>query len=422
MLLRRRRSTSSASTQRGPGRRPPARAVTARSTVDFTPTSLCRSTRSIHFNLGEVPEDSDADRLVVAGVLPPAVEHPRGRLGAVFANFAASVGSTTGQYVAALDADATYLSQLGESTDDVSRLVGFEILKADAFYTAATLATVTDASYPTPGAIPLDFVRQFNQSIGGRDQSGPLGDGWTDNWQISAAADAQGNVTITDDGSTRFFTLQPDGSYMPMPDDHGTLTLVAGAYQLRETDGTLTAFNPNGSLAYVQDANGNRVTATYNAAGQLTLLTASNGSALTIAYNAQGLISQVTDPAGQTTTYAYDASGQHLTAYTDMYGTTDYTYLTGPTAADANALASIAYADNTHVYYTYDAQGRLTGQSRDGGAEALTYSYGPVGGYTVTDADHNATTILADDMGLIAQTIDPLGNITRYTLRCGRRT
>ena len=60
----------------------------------------------------------------------------------------ASVGSTTGQYVAALDADATYLSQLGESTGDVSRLLGFEILKADAFYTTATLATDDAVSTP----------------------------------------------------------------------------------------------------------------------------------------------------------------------------------------------------------------------------------------------------------------------------------
>ncbi len=380
--------------------------------VDFTPTSLVADT-VIHFNLGEVPQDSTAINWPSQQSSLRPSNIPASAWGAVFANFESSVGSTTGQYVATLDADATYLSQLGESTADVSRLVGFEILKADAFFSAATLASVTDASYPTPGAIPLDFVRQFDQSIGGRDQSGPLGDGWTDNWQISAAADAQGDVTVTDDGATRFFTRQPDGSYMPMPDDHGTLTLVAGAYQLRETNGDLTAFNSNGSLAYEQDPNGNRVTATYNAAGELTLLTASDGSALTIAYNTQGLISQVTDPAGRASTYQYDASGQHLTTYTDKYGATHYTYLTGPTAADANALATIAYADNTHVFYTVDAQGRLTGVSRDGGAEALTYTYGPVGGYTVTDADHAATTILADDMGLIVQTTDPLGNITR---------
>ena len=382
--------------------------------VPFTPTSNIGGT-VINFNLGEVPEDSTPiDWSSQEASLRPS-NIPASAWGAVFANFVASVGSTTGQYVAALDADATYLSQLGESTDDVSRLIGFEILKADAFYSARTLATVTDASYPTPGAIPLDFVRQFNQSIGGRDQSGPLGDGWTDNWQISAATDAEGNVTITDDGATTYFTLQPDGSYMGMPDDHDTLTLVGGTYELREPDGDLTVFNPSGSLDYEEDPNGNRVTATYNSSGELTLLTASNGAALTITYNALGKISQVIDPAGQTSTFTYDASGEHLIAGTDMYGTTNYTYLTGPTAADANALSTIAYADNTHIYYTYDAQGQLTDQSRDGGAEALKYSYGAVGGYTVTDADKNASTILQDDMGLTVQTTNPLGNITRYS-------
>ncbi len=214
---------------------PPGASGTA--VVDFTSTSLMSSENSgglIQFNLAEVPEDSTPiDWSSQESALQPS-NIPDSAWGAVFANFVASVGSTTGQYVAALDADATYLSQLGESTGDVSRLLGFEILKADAFYTTATLATVTDASYPTPGAVPLDFVRQFNASIGGRDQSGPLGDGWTDNWQISVAADAQGNVTITDDGTTAYFVLQPDGSYMAMPGDYDTLTLVAGGYQMRD--------------------------------------------------------------------------------------------------------------------------------------------------------------------------------------------
>ena len=99
-----------------------------------------------------------------------------------------------------------------------------------------------------------------------------------------------------------------------------------------------------------------------------------------------------------------------------MYGTTNYTYLTGPTAADANALATIAYADNTHVYYSYDAKGGSPASEprRRRRRRSLTPTV-PVGGYTVTNADNDATTILADDMGLVAETIDPLGNITRYT-------
>ena len=67
---------------------------------------------------------------------------------AVFANFVANVGSTVGSYHAALAADASYLSQFGEATDDVDTLLCFEIEKANAAYTAATLASVTPDSLP----------------------------------------------------------------------------------------------------------------------------------------------------------------------------------------------------------------------------------------------------------------------------------
>ena len=50
---------------------------------------------------------------------------------AVFANLTASFGSTTESYLTDLDNEATYLSQLGEYTDDVQRLFGFAINTAN---------------------------------------------------------------------------------------------------------------------------------------------------------------------------------------------------------------------------------------------------------------------------------------------------
>ena len=52
---------------------------------------------------------------------------------AVFDNFTTIVGGTEEQYRAALDADATYLSQLGESTGDVQRLISLILKQADDF-------------------------------------------------------------------------------------------------------------------------------------------------------------------------------------------------------------------------------------------------------------------------------------------------
>ena len=132
----------------------------------------------------------------------------------VFANLTAGFGSTTETYLTDVDNEATYLSQLGEYTDDVQRLFGFAINIANDALTTGSIDSVTDASFPVPGAIPLDFVRQFNASISGRDTMGPFGLGWTDNWQISASADSQGNVTISDDGSLLYFAEQSNGSYL----------------------------------------------------------------------------------------------------------------------------------------------------------------------------------------------------------------
>ena len=48
-------------------------------------------------------------------------------------------------------------------------------------------------------------------------------------------------------------------------------------------------------------------------------------------------------------TYTYDAAGEHLTGYTDQYGSHTYTYVTGQGAAREHALASVNFSDDTHV-------------------------------------------------------------------------
>ena len=336
----------------------------------------------------------------------------------VFANLTAEFGPTSKSYLSYLDTEATYLSQLGEYTDDVQRLFGFAVNTANDALTTGSTDSVTDASFPVPGAIPLEFARQFNASISGRDTMGPFGLGWTDNWQIGASADSSGNVTISDDGSLLYFAINTDGTYTPAPGEYGTLSLTNGAYQYVQTDGTIIAFNTNGTLNYEQDTNGNRITAGYNSSGDLTTLTASNGSAITITYNSEGLISSITEPGNQATTYTYDSSGQHLLTFTDVFGTTTYTYASGPTATVANALTSLIFADGTGIEWSYDAQGRWATTGRINGtspeAETEIYAYRAPGEYTVTNADGDTTTTSNDDQGNVGETIDALGNITRY--------
>ncbi len=334
---------------------------------------------------------------------------------AIFANLTAKFGSTTESYLSYLDGEASYLSQLGEYTDDVYRLFDFALDTADNALTTATLYSVSDASSPVPGAIALDFVRQFNATISGRDTMGPLGFGWTDNWQVSASADSAGNVTISDDGSSLYFIKNSDGTYTDAPGEFGTLTLASGAFRFVQTDGTTIAFNTNGSLDFEEDTNGNKVTADYNASGELTSLTASSGAAITIAYNAHGLISSITAPGDQTTTYSYDASGQHLVSYTGEFGTTSYAYAANSNSAGANALTSITLANGTGLQWTYDAEGRIATASAKDGAETETYAYPAPAEYTIMNADGDKSAIFEDDQGNVGETIDPLGNITLYS-------
>jgi RHS repeat-associated protein len=330
----------------------------------------------------------------------------------VWVNFVANMGSTVASYHAVLAADATYLAQLGEPTNDVLQLVEFEIEKADNAYTADTLATVTPEDLPAPG-MNLSFEQSYMAPISGRYYQGMLGWGWTTSWDISAHTPATGNVAIRRSGVSSYFLLQANGTYQSTTPGHDgeVLTSSAGAYRLLEPNGTVYQFNTDGTLAYVQDANGNRITADYSN-GRLATLTDANGEYLQLTYDTQGQLKTLTDSNGQTETYGY--TGQFLTSYSDIYGTTTYTYVNGETLAQSGALEEIAYADNTHIYFNYDNQGRLIDQHRDGGGDDIQFTYLNPGGLVTTDGDGNKTTSLFNLEGATAEAIDALGHVTLF--------
>jgi len=279
---------------------------------------------------------------------------------AIWANFLNQVGATWGDYLAMLDDNAAYHARLGASVEDVSLLVGFELCQADGMNPIHYLAQELDASVPTPG-LPLFFDRAFAQPINLRYELGPLGRGWTHFWQIVLSQDADGRVTITDrTGTPRIF--QPDAreGYFSPVGDYATLTAVGGgAFTLREKDGLLFAFRPDGNLDYVEDTNGNRVTAGYTA-GRLTGLTHSSGQSLQISYNAAGRIERVADYFGRETLYTYDPADEHLLSVRSPDGqTTLYAYHSGGGLATKHALTEIQFPDGAHQYFTFYDNGRI---------------------------------------------------------------
>lgn len=383
--------------------------------VDFTSTDSTDGD-PIHFSIGQLTPGQTIDWSSVQSSMRPSYINSSA-WNAVFANFKANVGSTTDSYQAALDADATYLAGLGEQSNDVAGLIAYEISKSDNDIGTAPQGSAIDLAVPTPGP-DLSFARSFQPSISGRNQTGSLGVGWTSNWDIRAATDSQGNVTISAGGGLRYFAKQGDGSYAPVLGDSGTLTPASGGgYLLTEIDGSLTAFYANGKLNYVQDPSSNRITATYNAAGQMVGLTESNGARLTLTPNSQGFIGQITDPTGEIAKYTYDTAG-HLQSVTTPQGTIKYTYVPATGTGADNALQSIVNPDGTQLNYTYDSQGRLTGSFFGTAAnpiERMTITYLLPGGVSYTDANGHKTTIKYTALGQAALITDPLGNTTRLS-------
>jgi RHS repeat-associated protein len=339
----------------------------------------------------------------------------------VFANFQSQIGSTWGDYVRMLDDNAAYLARLGESVTDARQLFGFELEQAQGLTPVRSLTSATDAAMTTPG-LGLSFGRVYTNSIAAHYQTGPFGLGWYTPWQDVLQQQPDGTLYVVGPGGAER-RFEPGrgaptvGGYLSLPGDHGVLTGDgSGGFLLTEPDGTARDFRPDGKLNYVQDADGNRITAGYDtASGQLVSLTHSSGQSLTIAYNAAGLIASVTDSAtpARTTTYTYDAANEHLIAVQAPDGlVTHYTYYTGAGAAREHALKTIEPPGGRVVTFTYDDQGRLASHVLNDGTERVDYGYDSPGGVTVTDATGQGE-LFFDYRGLLVQVRDPLGNTTQ---------
>jgi YD repeat-containing protein len=330
----------------------------------------------------------------------------------IYAAVTAQLGSTWGGLVSYLDQQAAYVGQLQQSVIDARQLWLFALAQADnELGPSEVLANPTDISVATADGTALSFNREYQTPLVSRYAFGPLGYGWRDNWQYSLSAQAgnsQSAVIVTmPSGAKRYF--QPDsltGQYDSQPGDGGKLQASsAGGYLLTEANGQIEHFTAAGLLDYVQDPAGKRVTAAYTN-GQLTSLTATSGEWLHMHYSAAGLLDQVTSSDGQSTTYNYDPTNQYLTsvqnAQTGLTG--GYTYQETGSAARLHALTSIQFADNTHEYFGYDPQGRLSTTAADNNTQKVTYTY-QFGEVDATDATGQTTEYFYDQYGQLAKQV-----------------
>ena len=378
--------------------------------VDFT-LSVCTAEDSTPIDWGALQESVRPERI------NPETWEP------IWANLVAQVGATWGDYVRMLGDNAAYLGRLGQRIVNVEQLFDFEVQQANAsLHPLAGLAAAVDAAVPAPG-LGLYIQRGYANSITGRNQMGPVGRGWYLPWQGTLEAQPDGTRFITGPGGSQR-RFQPDlrsSTYFSLPGDHGILTEnVDGSFTLREEDGLVRRFRADGKFDYLEDRNGNRITAGYSGE-QLTSLSHSSGQSLQISYNAAGLIEMVTDSMGRVTQYSYDVANEHLLSVERYDGrVTRYTYSSGDGIQREHALLSIEAPSGVRRFYNYDASGRLTRTYVDAHVEQVDFSYDSAGRVSMTDAVGNTRMWFFDQSGFCVQARDPLGNVTRVIFDANR--
>ncbi|MFO7907411.1 MAG: RHS repeat-associated core domain-containing protein, partial [Pirellulaceae bacterium] len=375
---------------------------------------------SIEFSLGALTADEDT---AIAWDTMKADARPEW-LGAetwdvMWQNFTTQTGDTWGDFVQTRSDIVNYIHGLGQDATDLTtdQVLGFAVALAADVGPNPYLAGSVDAATPAPG-LPLVFSRVYDASFESRYDAGPLGRGWTHNWQFGIDELSNGDVVVRSPGADRFFHQQEDGSFQALPGDFGALSHDGNAYQLSEKNGTSWQFDSDGRLHYVEDTNDNRVTLEYTD-GRLTTLTHGNGEELTIGYNGKGLVDTVTDPNGpdpgddRVTQYSYTASGEYLSTVTMPDGRlTEYTYQTSGELTELHALLSAEYPDDRGVYFEYDHAGRLVETDGKDGVNPVSYHYDSVGEVRAVNALGVETVMRRGLNGQWSQVSNPVAQST----------
>jgi RHS repeat-associated protein len=330
----------------------------------------------------------------------------------VFENATASL-ATNADYVQMLSENARRLAALGREVTDVGELWKFELMQAYGLSPMPVIDSEQDAFVIAPGT-PLTLLRRYSSSLSSRREIGPFGRGWYTPWQARLVVENGGDVVklIGEAGSARVFTRDTrdplQNRFFPGLDDPDKLSrVVVGTYELSAPGGGVTRFT-DGRIAYVEDSNGNRVTATHDVSGRLVSLAHSAGGSVTLAYNASGYISLVSDSVGRTATFAY--TGAYLDSKTTDDGkVTAYTYDTTGEPSTRHALTSVSRGGVTRTY-TWDTAGRIDSTFLGAAEELAVYSYDTAGAASMTIGG-GTTSWFFNNLGFVARTVDALGNI-----------
>jgi len=301
----------------------------------------------------------------------------------IFANFRGQVGETMGQYAEVLAENATRLSLMGRRTGSVNDLLQFELLQAGQF-----------------GQI----AQRFYTSTFGYGQSDVFGmTAWCDDAQAVVKVGQSERVYYRRQGSSASEVYYDAGA-----GQSDEVACIDGVLQLRDPDGTITVFRPDGRVDRVVNPGGD-TTQWHWDDGLLLGFTDPLGRRTEFVYDADGLVSQIIDPDGRTASMTYDNNHHLIQRQTPDGLSESWTYFDGPEPYLKHAVESHTAKDGVTMFNEYDTCGRIVRTRYSDGATAKTYSYDSAGGVTTTFADGSSTVEWYNDSGFMGKLIDSAG-------------
>jgi len=264
--------------------------------------------------------------------------------------------------------------------------------------------------------VPLQFIRTYNSSD---PQDGPLGFGWTHNYNVSLVDDPGVAATIFDeDGGVNVFNDLGGGAYESPPGLYQALTATGGGWTLRYKTGNEYDFDTQGRLVVIRSRTGDEQTLTYDGLGRFDGISDFRGQSLGLGYDGNDRIVSVSDHTGRTWTYGYDGNGNLASVSTPSGPQTpsyvsQYTYYSVPFLD--HKMASMVNPRGFATTFWYYATGKVfrTIEPED---KTTTYIYQPLANETIIVDDRGFEWRKRyDDQGRIVESIDPLGNANRTT-------
>ncbi|MBU1737106.1 MAG: chitobiase/beta-hexosaminidase C-terminal domain-containing protein [Proteobacteria bacterium] len=309
---------------------------------------------------------------------------------------------------------------------------------------------MADLAIPGRG-MSFAFERTYNSQDG---TDGPLGFGWTHNYNISLSIGGSGEVIVRwGDGRTEVWSPDGGGGFTPMYGVFSTLIDNGDStFTLRQKDMIEYRFNIANQISEIVDEYGNTITFNYSGS-ELTSITDTVGRTISFTYDANSRITSILDPISRSVTFTYDANGGLVSSANLDGKITNYTFdanhqLLTVTDPMGNVVMTNVYDSARRVVssqkdalggmtlYTYDVATRTTKivdalgnisyhnfdellrlvKETDALGYVATYVYGTSGNLdSVTDKRGNTTSYIYDPSGNVLTKNEPLGRVTSAT-------